>query len=213
AQAVAHGVFGIAHDAAVDLHAAGLDPARGLGARAQPGLGQDPGQAMADAGPGSPGRGGVRAARPWRRAHPVPQSLVGAAADSVAGAEAVAAGAGAPLATRTPRAFIHASNSSAVMRLPFWLMSKRQGVLSYSVCGLYAAGSLALAAASQPFSPDCWALAQPSAAMAAADTRVRPNSPAAINLRMVELPLEEGASVGTACRPIQEESYGTLANR
>ena len=38
--------------------------------------------------------------------------------------------AGLPLATRMPLAFIHASNSSAVMRRPFWLMSKRQGVLS-----------------------------------------------------------------------------------
>ena len=47
-----------------------------------------------------------------------------------------AAGALPPFATRTPRAFIQASNSSAVMRLPFWLMSNRHGVLSNCVCGL-----------------------------------------------------------------------------
>jgi len=41
-----------------------------------------------------------------------------------------------PRATRTPRDFIHALNSSAVMFLPFWLMLKRQGVLSNWVRGL-----------------------------------------------------------------------------
>jgi hypothetical protein len=64
----------------------------------------------------------------------------GAAGATTPGAAGTTAGA-APRATRTPRAFIQALNSSAVMRLPFWLMSKRQGVLSNSVFGLYAAGS------------------------------------------------------------------------
>ena len=41
-----------------------------------------------------------------------------------------------PRATRTPRDFIQALNSSAVMFLPFWLMLKRQGVLSNWVRGL-----------------------------------------------------------------------------
>src|SRR5690606_27820359 len=74
----------------------------------------------------------------------VPGTGAAGASVSVAGATpgaAAAAGAGAgagaaPLATRTPRDSIHALNSSAVMRLPFWLMSKRQGVLSNSVLGL-----------------------------------------------------------------------------
>ena len=42
----------------------------------------------------------------------------------------------APRAMRTPRAFIQASNSSAVMCLPFWVMLNRHGVLSHCVCGL-----------------------------------------------------------------------------
>ena len=48
----------------------------------------------------------------------------------------------APRATRTPLDFIQALNSSAVMRLPFWFMSNRHGVLSNSVLGWYAAGSV-----------------------------------------------------------------------
>jgi hypothetical protein len=60
----------------------------------------------------------------------------------VAGTDEVGAGGTAgtgafdPRATRTPRDFIHALNSSAVMFLPFWLMLKRHGVLSYCVRGL-----------------------------------------------------------------------------
>jgi len=61
----------------------------------------------------------------------------GAVAPGVAPTGAgAAAGALPPFATRTPRAFIHWSNSSAVMRLPFWFMSNRHGVLSNCVCGL-----------------------------------------------------------------------------
>jgi hypothetical protein len=56
----------------------------------------------------------------------------------IAGANAAGTGACAfdPRATRTPRDFIQALNSSAVMFLPFWLMLKRQGVLSNCVRGL-----------------------------------------------------------------------------
>ena len=69
---------------------------------------------------------------------------VGAAGD-VTGTEAGGGvTAAAPRATRTPLAFIHALNSSAVIFLPFWLMLKRHGVLSNSVRGLYAAGSSGL---------------------------------------------------------------------
>jgi hypothetical protein len=54
----------------------------------------------------------------------------------VAGAAAGTAAGAAPRATRTPRDFIHALNSSAVMFRPFWFMLNRQGVLSYWVRGL-----------------------------------------------------------------------------
>jgi hypothetical protein len=53
-----------------------------------------------------------------------------------AGGTATGACAFDPRATRTPRDFIQALNSSAVMFLPFWLMLKRQGVLSNWVRGL-----------------------------------------------------------------------------
>jgi hypothetical protein len=56
----------------------------------------------------------------------------------IAGTDAAGTGACAfdPRATRTPRDFIQALNSSAVMFLPFWLMLNRQGVLSNWVRGL-----------------------------------------------------------------------------
>ncbi len=141
--------FRVAHDPAGHAYAAFGNPARGLAARAHAGLGQYARQAMADtggSGSGSrtptrcvgAGSGGSRwAARAQasapRGAYFLSTGLVSAGASAAAG---VAAGAGRALTTRTPRAFIQASNSSAVMRLPFWLMSKRQGVLSNSVCGL-----------------------------------------------------------------------------
>src|SRR5690606_33012053 len=63
-----------------------------------------------------------------------------------AAAPSAAAGLARPLATRTPLDSIQAANASAVIRSPFWFMSKRHGVLSNSVRGLYAAGSAAAAA-------------------------------------------------------------------
>ena len=71
-------------------------------------------------------------------------AAVGASSPASCAAGAAVGGAGAvrqprappPFATRTPRAFIHWSNSSAVMRLPFWFMSNRHGVLSNCVFGL-----------------------------------------------------------------------------
>ena len=56
--------------------------------------------------------------------------------DAGAGGTATGACALDPRATRTPRDFIQALNSSAVMFLPFWLMLNRQGVLSNWVRGL-----------------------------------------------------------------------------
>jgi hypothetical protein len=67
----------------------------------------------------------------------IPVVAAGAGAGTVPGASVAGSAAGAaPRATRTPRDFIQALNSSAVMFLPFWLMLKRHGVLSNSVRGL-----------------------------------------------------------------------------
>src|SRR5690606_23408983 len=96
---------------------------------------------------GFPERGAAERARAQRGAGP--PSAGGGSAGTVAGGVPAGASAGVgaawpstpgagarPRATRTPRAFIQASNSSAVIRRPFWFMSNRHGVLSNSVLGL-----------------------------------------------------------------------------
>src|SRR5690606_14696205 len=103
-------------------------PARG--AVAYPASGTGSALGVVDGGASSGAAGGTTGS--------TPPSVAGASAGaSMPVSTGTSTGTGAaPRATRTPRDFIQALNSSAVMFLPFWLMLKRHGVLSNSVLGL-----------------------------------------------------------------------------
>ena len=137
--------FGIPDNPTVNGDATGQDPAGGFSTGTDPELGKDARQPMARRHGAIADNWPVRCVA-WTRAGAMVMPGHGrrcagrdyflASGAGAAGAAGAGAAVPAPLATRTPRAFIQASNSSAVMRLPFWFMSKRHGVLSYWVFGL-----------------------------------------------------------------------------